>query len=112
MKSCLRNFALAAFFGTLFALTFAAQTFAAEGVIFVEAESFAEKGGWVVDQQMFDVLGSPALLAHGAGVPVADAKTEVTFPQKGTWRVFVRTHNWVARWAPRSARRLHPVGER
>jgi len=62
----------------------------------VEAESFAEKGGWVVDPQFADVMGSPFLMAHGLGKPVADAVTKVTIPVKGTYAVWVRTRNWVA----------------
>lgn len=50
--------------------------------LFVEAESFSNKGGWKVDQQFMDLMGSPYLLAHGMGVPVDDASTEVTFPEK------------------------------
>jgi len=71
--------------------------------VFIEAESFDEKGGWVVDQQFIDIMGSPILLAHGLGEPVADAKTTVTFPQAGTYRIFVRTRNWVAHWTPQYA---------
>ena len=67
-------------------------------LVFVEAESFANKGGWVVDQQFIDVMGSTILMAHGMGVPVADAETEVAFPKPGEYRVFVRTRNWVAPW--------------
>lgn len=52
--------------------------------LFVEAESFSNKGGWVVDQQFMDLMGSPYLLAHGMGEPVDDAYTEVTFPEKGS----------------------------
>ncbi|MDZ8119134.1 hypothetical protein P9H32_10905 [Pontiella sp. NLcol2] len=37
--------------------------------VLIEAESFAEKGGWVVDQQFIDTMGSPYLLAHGMGNP-------------------------------------------
>ena len=43
--------------------------------IMIEAESFAEKGGWVLDNQSAVTMGSPYLLAHGMGIPVADAKT-------------------------------------
>lgn len=50
--------------------------------LFIEAESFSNKGGWKVDQQFMDLMGSPYLLAHGMGVPVDDASTEVTFPEK------------------------------
>ncbi len=71
--------------------------------VFVEAESFASKGGWVIDQQYMDQMGSPVVLAHGAGNPVADATTEVVFSGTGAYRVFVRTRNWVAKWAPQYA---------
>ena len=43
--------------------------------LLVETESFTEKGGWCVDQQFMDQMGSPYLIAHGMGVPVADAST-------------------------------------
>lgn len=66
--------------------------------VLVEAEQFAQRGGWVVDPQFMDIMGSPYLLAHGLGTPVTDATTEVKFPAPGTYRVFVRTKDWVARW--------------
>ena len=62
--------------------------------VFVETESFAEKGGWVIDQQSFDVMGSSYLMAHGMGRPVADATTTVTFPATGEYHVWVRTKDW------------------
>ena len=67
-------------------------------VVLVEAEAFEEPGGWVLDQQFMDLMGSPYLLAHGMGVPVADARTTVTFPRPGRYRVWVRTRDWVAPW--------------
>ncbi|MEW4453223.1 FAD-dependent oxidoreductase [Bremerella sp. JC817] len=66
--------------------------------LLVEAESFTDHGGWKLDTQFIGEMGSPYLLAHGLGKPVAEAKTEVTFPTKGRYRVFVRTKDWVARW--------------
>jgi len=66
--------------------------------LFIEAESFADKGGWVVDQQFMDQMGSPYLMAHGMGEPVADARTSVEFPETGTYHVFVRTYNWTSPW--------------
>jgi hypothetical protein len=66
--------------------------------VLVEAEGFADYGGWVDDQQFMDEMGSPYLLAHGLGVPVADATTTVQFPAAGTYRVWVRTRDWVAPW--------------
>lgn len=70
---------------------------------FVEAESFQHKGGWVVDQQFMDQMGSPFLMAHGLGTPVADATTRVNFPAKGSYHVFVRTRNWAALWSTTEA---------
>ena len=66
--------------------------------LLVETESFSNKGGWVVDQQFMDIMGSPYLLAHGMGVPVKDAETEITFPEPGTYYVYVRTFNWTSPW--------------
>lgn len=66
--------------------------------IFVEAEQFTELGGWDVDQQSMDQMGSPYLLAHGLGVPVKDAVTAVKVKEPGTYQVWVRTRDWVAPW--------------
>ena len=66
--------------------------------VFLEAEAFQERGGWVVDQQFMDQMGSPYLLAHGMGTPVQNAKTSVKLPKKGQWHVFARTWNWCAPW--------------
>ena len=71
--------------------------------VFLEAESFADKGGWGIDTQSVDLVGSPYLIAHGWGNPVADAKTSATFPVAGEYRVFARTRNWVAPWTPEYA---------
>jgi len=79
----------------------AASTCAADaisGAVLVEAESFPQRGGWVVDPQFMDVMGSPYLLAHGLGRPVADAATDVEVPAAGTYRTWVRTKDWVAQW--------------
>ena len=67
--------------------------------VLVEAESFAERGGWVVDQQFMDQMGSPFLLAHGLGRPVADAVTKVSL-KAGAYRLYVRTRDWVAPHGP------------
>ncbi len=66
--------------------------------LLVEAESFTSHGGWVLDTQFIQSMGSPYLLAHGIGTPVGEASTEVKFPEAGTYKVFVRTKDWVARW--------------
>lgn len=66
--------------------------------VLVEAESMDHLGGWVVDPQFMDQMGSPYLLAHGLGHPVTNASTTVHFPKAGTYKVFVRTKDWVAQW--------------
>jgi len=71
---------------------------ASAATVLVEAESFAGHGGWTLDTQFIEQMGSPYLLAHGLGKPVADATTKVAIPAAGTYRVFVRTKDWVARW--------------
>ncbi|MGM9735724.1 MAG: FAD-dependent oxidoreductase [Candidatus Cryptobacteroides sp.] len=72
---------------------------AMDGVVFVEAENFSAKGGWSVDQQFMDMMGSPYLLAHGMGVPVEDAVTRIQIPSDGVWTVWVRTYNWTSPWS-------------
>jgi hypothetical protein len=66
--------------------------------IFLEAESFKDKGGWVIDQQFMDEMGSPFILAHGLGNPVEDAVTDISLPSTGKYKVWVRTRDWVAPW--------------
>jgi len=68
------------------------------GEVLVEAEAFKVKGGWVIDQQFMDEMGSPYLLAHGLSVPVEDASTHLKFEKTGTYHVWVRTRDWVAPW--------------
>lgn len=69
----------------------------AKGLL-IEAESFSDFGGWVLDQQFMAEMGSPYLLAHGLGRPVRDAVTTVEVPAGGPHRVWVRTKDWVAPW--------------
>lgn len=78
--------------------------------VLIEAEGFENAGGWVVDQQFMDVMGSPYLLAHGLGEPVADATTQIELPAAGKYRVWVRTRDWVAPWnAPGTPGRFQVV---
>jgi FAD-dependent oxidoreductase family protein len=63
--------------------------------VLVEAESFDNPGGWVVDPQFVQQMGSPYLMAHGMGKPVGNAKTEIKFEKSGLYHVWVRTQNWV-----------------
>ncbi len=63
--------------------------------VFIEAESFSNPGGWVIDQQFADQMGSPYLLAHGMGIPVKDATTRINIKKTGKYFVWARTKNWV-----------------
>ncbi len=74
------------------------MTTAGAAEIFVEAESFADRGGWKLDTQFIQQMGSPYLLAHGLGKPVDDASTQFNATEAGQYRVWVRTIDWVARW--------------
>ena len=85
-------------FSLLIVLSFALSASAVPAIILLEAESFQETGGWVIDQQSIEVMGSPYLLAHGLGRPVADAATTVNVPEDGTYRVYARTKDWAAHW--------------
>lgn len=67
-------------------------------MILIEAENFDNIGGWVIDQQFMDQMGSPFLMAHGLGIPVADAVTKVAFPESGEYHVWVRTRDWAGPW--------------
>lgn len=62
--------------------------------VLIEAESFKDKGGWVVDPQFVEQMGSPYLLAHGSGNPVERAKTVSGIPGPGRYFIWVRTKNW------------------
>ena len=80
-------------------LAFGAASACAQDVL-VEAEAFDDTGGWFVDQQFMDVMGSSYLLAHGIGQPVANATTEVVFPDTGAYRLWVRTKDWLPSHQP------------
>ena len=84
-------------------LIFQAGTCKNRHALWVETEAFEHKGGWVIDQQSMDVIGSPYIMAHGMGIPVDDASTTLEFPKKGTYRLYVRTRNWTAPWSDRAA---------
>ena len=62
--------------------------------ILIEAESFNLKGGWLVDPQFVEQMGSSYLLAHGLGKPVNDAQTSFKTDKNGNYNIWVRTKNW------------------
>ena len=66
--------------------------------LFIEAESFSDRGGWVIDSASMLQMGSAYLMAHGAGTPVTDASTVIDVEKEGTYFVYIRTRNWTAVW--------------
>ena len=70
------------------------------GFVWVEAESFTDYGGWVVDTQFTHKMGSAYLLAPGVLKPVAPASAKVAIPRAGTWRLWVRTKDWLPEFSP------------
>jgi hypothetical protein len=69
-------------------------------LVWLEAERFEEHGGWTVDGQFIDQMGSPYLMAVGLGEPVEDAVTEVAVPKAGKYRLWARTKDWVPEHHP------------
>jgi hypothetical protein len=57
----------------------------ASNSVLVEAESFANFGGWVHDSQFDLEMGSPYLMAHGNRRPVQGATTAVCIPTVGRY---------------------------
>jgi hypothetical protein len=66
--------------------------------LLLEAAQFQTLGGWGLDSQFMDIMGSGFLIAHGIGKPVADAVARVELPEAGRYRIWVRTRDWVAPW--------------
>ena len=66
--------------------------------LLIEAESFSNRGGWKLDTQFIQIMGSPYMMAHGLGKPVDDATTSFEVKTAGKYKVWVRTKDWVAPW--------------
>ena len=71
-----------------------------KGFVWLEAEAFADYGGWEIDTQFVHKLGSAYLLTKGVLKPLAPAKTEVAIPSSGKWRAWVRTKDWLPEYSP------------
>lgn len=72
-----------------------------QGVL-LEAEQFADYGGWLLDSQFERDMGSAYLLAHGLGKPVDDAYTTFHITEAGQYEVWARTKDWVPGYHPGS----------
>lgn len=66
----------------------------------VSPEDFDALGGWVVDTQFVDRLGSSYLLAAGVLEPVADARATVTIETAARYQVWARVRDWLPEYHP------------
>lgn len=71
-----------------------------KGVYWVEAENFADYGGWLLDTQFAHKMGSGYLLAPGVGNPSAVAATKIEVAEGGKYKVWARTKDWVPEHHP------------
>ena len=71
-----------------------------DGFLWLETENFMEYGGWKLDTQYINLMGSAYLIAPGVGNPVADAATVVLLPRSGMFKVWVRTRDWLPEYHP------------
>lgn len=66
--------------------------------IFIEAESFKNRGGWVADTSSMEMIHSAYLMAHGMGVPVDDASTDFEITDDGEYYIWSLTRDWTSVW--------------
>lgn len=71
--------------------------------VLLECEQFDNLGGWKIDSQFRFEMGSTYVIAHGLGIPVADAVTTFEIKVPGEYFVFARTMNWTAKWTTNGA---------
>jgi len=77
-------------------------TMVVDGFLWIDAEDFADYGGWTLDTQFVHLMGSGYLIANGIGKPVADATTTLNIPEAGMYYVWVRARNWMQEHSPGS----------
>lgn len=73
-----------------------------ENSILIPGTYFTDKGGWIADPQFMEIMGSSYLMAHGLGVPVANANTEFEVRFSGEYNLYVRTRNWTKYWTDKN----------
>ena len=62
-----------------------------------------DAGGWSLDVQFADVMGSAYLLAHGKGLRVLDATAGAEVPEAGNWRRLLLQRRAVRRQGAQAA---------
>ncbi len=71
-----------------------------EGAVWIDAEDFADYGGWHIDTQYVHLLGSAYLIAPGVGEPAKDASATIQLAGEASFRVWVRTRDWLPEHHP------------
>ena len=71
-----------------------------QGFLWIDAEDFADYGGWWLDTQFVHLMGSGYLMANGICRPVEPASTEVVIPRRATYHLWVRARNWLPEHSP------------
>lgn len=69
-----------------------------EKSLFISAGEFDYYGGWALDTQFIQNMGSSYLLAHGLGNPVENAVKKINIKEPGKYKIWAYTKDWVARW--------------
>ncbi|MEW6233867.1 MAG: FAD-dependent oxidoreductase [Candidatus Omnitrophota bacterium] len=73
----------------------------AKPIVWLEAECFSDSyGGWSIDAQFADEMGSPYLLADGVDAPVEDAAATANIPSDGEYRLWARCKDWLPPHSP------------
>ncbi|MBM3334459.1 FAD-dependent oxidoreductase, partial [Candidatus Sumerlaeota bacterium] len=72
----------------------------APGFLWIDAEDFADYGGWWIDTQFVAFMGSAYLIAAGVCKPVNDAVTTIEVARPGRYRLWVRSKNWHPEHSP------------
>ncbi len=70
------------------------------GFVWIDAEDFADYGGWWIDTQFVAFMGSAYLIAAGICDIVDDATTEAHIASAGRYRLWVRSRNWFPENSP------------
>lgn len=70
------------------------------GFLWIDAEDFSDYGGWWLDTQFVHLMGSGYLIANGVNEPVAPASIEIEIPRAGTYKLWVRTRDWLPDYSP------------
>jgi hypothetical protein len=70
------------------------------GFLWADAADFGSYGGWALDTQHVGFMGSSYLLAHGTSQKVKDATLKIKKVKPGTYRLWVRSRNWMPKHSP------------